>query len=650
MAVEHASELLPAKMALIGALGVTAQWLAWRLQWPAIVLMSAAGLIVGPLAALTLGAPIIDPAVDFGDLLRPVIALAVAVILFEGGLALQFSELRTATKAVRRLVLVGAPVGMAFGTLAARYAAGLPWDIAALFGGLLVVTGPTVILPMLRQAKLPGRPAAILKWEGIVNDPVGALLAVLVYEVIVYTADGRGWMEAATWIVFAAGVGAALGIGVGVFIAWAFRQGHVPEYLKAPVLLGAVLASFVAADAVAHETGLLAVTALGVTIANARLASIEEVRRFKETVAVVLVSAVFVVLTATLTPELLAAMDLRVLAFVAVMLFLVRPATVFIATSGAGLTWQERVLVGWIAPRGIVAVAVAGFFAAELVDMGRPEAASLVPLTFAMVFATVILHGFTIKPLAERLGLAHSGDEGVLIVGASPWSLGLAKGLKDIGVPVMLADTNWRRLRRARLDGLDTFFGEVLSEAADHRLDHARFGTLIAATSNDAYNALVCVEFAPELGRNRVWQLSGATGEAAKDEAQAIAFTARGRTLARRGRGFDLFSNNWWNGWRFRVTTLSEEYDLERFLADRGEAPDLFAEKRPDGRLTLLGSGSEPRGGVGVKILWFGPAKTERDAPEGTPESASTESASGETTGGETAGAGGANAPAQTAP
>ncbi|MCG8442686.1 MAG: cation:proton antiporter, partial [Caulobacterales bacterium] len=275
------------------------------------------------------------------------------------------------------------------------------------------------------------------------------------------------------------------------------------------------------------------------------------------------------------------------------------------------LTWQERALIGWIAPRGVVAVAVAGFFATELVASGRPEAAALTPLAFAMVFATVIAHGFTIKPLSERLGLAATGPEGVLLVGASPWSLGLASELNELGAPVTIADTNWRRLRRARLEGVRTYFGEVLSEAADHRLDHARFGWLLAATSNDAYNSLACVEFAPELGRHRVYQISGP--DADKEDGSALAFTARGRTLIRSGRGFDAMTSDWWRGWRFRSTTLSEEYPLERFLADRGEEVDIIAQRSPEGRIALVGPDAPAKAPAGTTLVWFGPPKEDGD-------------------------------------
>ncbi len=611
-------DLLLAKLAIIGMLGIGAQWLAWRLQQPAIVLLTVAGLAIGPVASILFGEPFLDPQHDFGDLYRPMIALAVAVILFDGGLALDFRELRDkeARTAVRRLVFVGAPLGWLLGALAARYAAGLPWWLAILLGGLLVVTGPTVILPLLRQAKLSARPASTLKWESIVNDPVGALFAVFAFEVLRLQSAGAGWMGTAVQLVFGSAVGGFLGLAAGLVLAQAFRRGLVPEYLKAPVVLAAVLGCFVAADSVAHETGLLAVTVFGMTLANARLAAIEDMRRFKETIATVLVSGVFVILTASLTPEAIAALDWRAAAFVLAMLFVVRPITIMTATHKSGLTLQERALVSWIAPRGVVAVAVSGFFAAELVALGQgginvpmAQVERLAPITFALVIVTIIAHGFTIGPLSRRLGLAKTGPEGVLIVGASQWSIGLAKALDGLGVAVTVADNAWPSLRRARLEGLTTFHGEVLSEAADHRLDHARFGWVIAATRNDAYNALVCVEFGPEVGRHRVWQLPDMRG--AESSERGIAFTARGRTLIDDKRGHYKLIEDWFTrGWRFRTTRLSEEYTLRRFRDERGEHGDLIAQVR-DGRLSLLGPGVSPRDEPGSVVLWYGPPRSD---------------------------------------
>lgn len=611
----HVVNLLPFKIALIGALGIGAQWLAWRLQRPAIVLMAIAGLIFGPLVAylMTMGPPDwlqsilsmvhLDPVHDFGDVYRPMIGLAVAVILFEGGMTLRFSDLGDSAKAVTRMVLVAGPIAWLLGTLAAHYIVGLDLRIAAMVGGLFVVTGPTVIMPLLRQAHLKSRPANILKWEGIVNDPVGALFAVGGYEFIRLSMEHGNMFLAFGQLISVAILGTIVGIVSGNGLAWAFRKGHIPEYLKAPVLLAWILVIYVIANLLANETGLLAVTALGMTMANSKFASMVELRRFKEHVTIILVSGVFVVLTATLTPEILSAMatNWRVWAFVLAMMLVVRPVAVMLSTLFSGISWRESLLVSIIAPRGVVAVAVAGLFATEL-QMIAPliedateraafisDAKMFVPLAFALVFATVGFAGFFISPIAKALGLSSGGGHGVLIVGANPWSLGLAKVLKDNEINVLVADTNWRRLRGARLDGHATFYGEVLSENADYSLDHSAFDHIIAATPNDAYNALVCVEFAPELGRHRVFQLAGQEGE--DEDGGTIAFTSRGRTLSSRGRTYDQMIKDWWGGWRFRSTTLSDEYSLESFKADRGEDMDAILVIRPDGALSFIQPG-----------------------------------------------------------
>lgn len=621
----HVSNALPFKIALIGALGIGAQWLAWRLQKPAIVLMAIAGLIFGPFLGAMMGLEAfsfmngileklrLDPVDDFGNLYRPMIGIAVAIILFEGGLNLRFKDLADSKRAVVRMVLFASPIAWLLGAALAHYVVGLPWDIAAMVGGLFVVTGPTVIMPLLRQAHLKSRPANVLKWEGIVNDPVGALFAVGGYEFIRFSLMGASIPLAMAKLIGAAVFGGIIGVISGYGLAWAFRRGHIPEYLKAPIVLAWVLLIYVLANTLAEETGLLAVTALGMTMANTKYASMVEMRRFKENIAIILVSGVFVILTATLTVDVLKDMFLnwRIPVFVLGMMFIVRPVAVMLSTLWSGLDWRESLLVSLIAPRGVVAVAVAGLFAAELQALGRTDGEIFVPLAFALVFATVLFAGFFIAPISKALGLASGGGNGVLIVGANPWSLGLARALKDMDISVLVADTNWRRLRGARLEGHKTFYGEVLSENADYSLDHSAFNHLIAATPNDAYNALVCVEFAPELGRHRVFQVSGQDGS--EENEDSIAFTSRGRTLSTRGRSFDVLTRDWWSGWRFRVTNLTEDYKLVDLYAARGDDTDIIMAVRPDGTLDFLQPGQDARA-EGTTVLTYCASS---DKPEG---------------------------------
>ena len=504
-------------------------------------------------------------------------------------------------------------------------------------------------MPLLRQSKLGGRTGAALKWEGIINDPIGALLAVAAFEVVRVANTGDSAIAITAWIIFAAAFGAALGIVFGWVMAHAFRSGWTPEFLKAPIIFASVLLCYALADMVEGETGLVAVTAFGMTLANSRLAGITEMRRFKENIAVLLISGVFIILTASLTPDIIGrALNWRTLFFLIVMLFLVRPISIWVSTYGT-LKRNEALLLGWIAPRGIVAVAISSFFGSRLIELDQekmqaareafeqagttgifqytplfPGAASIEPLAFSIVFVTVVLHGFTIGPMARWLGLARKGKPGILLVGVNPWSVDFAQALRKSGIEVILADANWRRLKPAREAGLETFFGEVLSEDAEVRLDHARFETAIALSANDPYNALVSGHFAPELGRHRVFQLSAQDGE--EEDPRGIGIGARGRTLIRRGRSYDSLIRDHYRGWEFARTQLTEHYDLEAYRADRPKS-DLVAEIRPDGSTVFLGPNREPRGGEGSILVSFGPEETTEDGHRAAEASAAEETA-----------------------
>lgn len=600
------------EIALILALGLLAQWAAWRYQVPAIVLLALAGLAAGP------GLGLVDPARDFGPLLQPAVAVAVAVILFEGGLGLDLRSLRDAAVAVRRLVIAGAPLAWLLGALAGHTLAGLSWPVAIILGGILVVTGPTVIAPLLRQARLAQRPAAVLRWEGIVNDPLGALFAVIAYEVVV-TLEAEGSLAAAAGLMLAGAVAAAvLGVLAGLGAARAFRRGLVPEFLKAPMLLGLILACFAVSNAIHEETGLLAVTALGMTVGNARIATIEELRRFKENVATVLVTAVFVLLTATLEWSHLRALDARHALFLAAILFLVRPLAVLLSTLGSGLPWRERALVAWVAPRGIVAVAVAGLFAGKLVEHGYPDGALLVPLSFAVVFATVLAHGFSIRPLARALGLVATERPGVLIVGASPWTAALAKALNELEVPATVVDSVWYRLRIARHEGVPTYYGEILSDVTHHHLAFAAFDHLVAATGNDAYNALVCSNLAPEFGRANVYQ-TGCLEE--EEHPRRLPFTIGGRPLLTSCALGDDLDRRIRAGWRFRKTRLTDDFDYAALTARLPQDAEPVLALSTDGRLTFAPDLERNEPGPGDVVVTFGPggdAARERSPSEVT--------------------------------
>lgn len=556
--------MIIAKLAVVGLAGIGSQWLAWRFRIPGIVLLALAGLILGPVTEF------IVPERDFGRLFKPMVAVAVAIILFEGGFTLNFAEIRHTSTAVRRLVTIGAPLAWILNTAAAHYVAGLPFAAAVILGGVLVVTGPTVIMPLLRQSNLSHRPASLLRWEAIVNDPVGALFAVLAFETMVVSQSG-GSLEELLFIAAAALTLAIIGgIAIGRALTWAFNHGLVPEYLKAPVLLVVVLGAYAASQLVLEESGLLTVTVLGITLANSGLADVVEIRRFKEIITVLLVSGVFVLLSASIDASIIAALDWRAAAFVAVMLFVVRPLTTWTATIGTGLSWQERALIGWIAPRGVVAIAVASFFASSMTLLYFDGGRQMIALSFAMVMTTVVLHGFTLGPLARRLGLAAADKNGIVIVGGNAWSVGLARKLKELRIPVLIVDHNWNQLREARAAGVETFYGDILSETAEFTLDLSSYGTLIAATDNDAYNTLVCTDYMYEFGRTNVFQLSPAERKAGVSSETLFLFG--GRPLQASQASLADVTRRTTDGTPFSSTRLTEKFDFKKLRDSKGEA------------------------------------------------------------------------------
>ena len=539
------------------ALAMLCQWLAWRTHLPALVLLSAMGIVLGPVSG------VLDPYHALGDFLPQLVSLSVAVILFDGGLSLDFKELRETRRAVKNMVYIGAPLSWLLISLAAHYIAGLSWPVSVLFGGILVVTGPTVIIPMMRQARLNMRVGSVLKWEGIVNDPIGALFAVIAYEFIVsphMQNNPLGGFLTITLNIALIGIFSFLAARL---VAFLFRKGSVPEFLKAPILLTATLAAYVIGNAIQHEGGLIAVTVLGATLAASHLPSVEDLRKFKEAISIVLVSLLFIVLTATLQWSDVYAMDLRTAAFLLVLLFVVRPLSVWMSCLGTQLTNKEKLFVGWIAPRGIVCVAVTGLFGPLLVKAGYPDGAQLVPLSFAVVFATILFHGFSIGPLGRKLGLVAKQSNGVLIAGANRWCRALALALKEKDIPVMLISNNWHRLKEARLLNIPVHYGEILSETTDHHLEYNQYRYLVAATDNFAYNSLVASRFAHEFGRDKIYQLPGDQDD--HTDPKAFSHTVRGISLFGEGGDYESLIKYMAQGWEFTSTRISEDFTFEDF-------------------------------------------------------------------------------------
>ncbi len=573
---------------ILVAVGVGAQWLAARFRFPAILVLLAAGLLMGMLNK-DLQEVLIAQQKTEHSWLRAFITLAVSIVLFEGGMSLNLMEAKHVGSSLKRLILSGLVVGFALVSLCAHYVAEMAWPQACMLGAILVVTGPTVIIPMLRSARIALRPAALLKWEGIVNDPLGALLAIFVANVALISGQaGSGYLELTLMFLATSLAAVAIGTAAGYLLAKALNAGIIAEHVKTAVILAAVLVVSAGCAAMAHdESGLLAVTIMGVVLGNTDNHSIEDIRRFKEQVTTVLVSILFLVLSAQLKPQDLQALVGVQLVLIALILFVVRPVVALAATLGSDLPWRERAIVGWIAPRGVVAAAVAGALAPDLM-----------PIVFGVVLATVVLHGLSIRPMARALGLAARAGAGILIVGASLWGVSLAQALAKAGAKVVLADTRFRRVSRARMEGMEVHHGDVLAEEAAMELPMEQVSWVLAAADDDSYNALVCLRFAPELGREAVLQLTPGTQEKRSEEVQSHMM---GRNPWGEDTSYHNITSRFWRGGTFKSTQITNEFTWKNL---KENAPDaMFMFYLHQGRLQILAGDTEPP--TGAKVIYL---------------------------------------------
>lgn len=556
---QHLTEV----MASILIVGIALQWIGWRFKIPALILLIIAGLIMGPITGW------INPKEDFGDMLHPIVSLSVAIILFEGGLNLKWHEFKQNSQVINRLISWNVVATFALGAIGSYYLVGLSMPVALIFGAIIIVTGPTVIVPLLKQANLSRRPAALLRWEGIINDPVGALLVVLIYGYYMLSQSETLVIDIVIGLGLSLVVSLILGVGVGFIIAEAFKKGKVPEHLKSPLILISIFLVYSLANLVQSEAGLMATTILGITLANQKLNSLGELRRFKEYVTILLVSSIFIILTAEIEPEIIQRLGWQSWLLLFLIIFVFRPLTIYLSTIRTDIDWHERLLIAWIAPRGIVAAAVAGLFSPQLIEKGYAGAELLLPLVFALIILTVILHGLSIGWLAKKLDLASSHPDGLMLIGASDWSIALANELQKNEIPVLLVDKNWENLKPARMQNIPTFYGEILAERTEEVLELSHITKLLALTPNKSYNTLVCSHFAPELGHNNVHEIGWK--QVNENENKLPSEAVRGDSLFGSEVFYGDFISNFNKGWKFQTTLLSEEFTYEDAIRKNAE-------------------------------------------------------------------------------
>jgi NhaP-type Na+/H+ or K+/H+ antiporter len=570
-------------VSVVLALGAAAQVASARLRMPSILLLLASGLLAGPgMRWLWPDGWSLRPDELLGDILSPLAALSVGLILYEGGLTLRFKELGSASRTLWMLISLGAAVTALLAAIGARLLLGLPWELAAVFGALLTVSGPTVVLPLVRHIRPTGPTGPILRWEGIVIDPVGASLAVLVYEVVMAGDRTTALADVLYGIVNTLLVGGGLGLFAGWAVAAGIRRYLIPDSLQNLVSLAAAACAFTLADLAQKESGLLATTVMGMVIANQRGAETDHILEFKENLRVLLISALFVLLAARLEHEQIEAIGLSSIAFVAFLVLVVRPAAVALSTIGSGLRWRNRVFLACVAPRGIVAAAVMSVLAADLAPR-YPEADTLVPVMFAVIIGTVLIYGLFAGPAARWLGLSDSNPQGVLILGGQPWARAIAATLGELNIRAMIVDSNLQNTEQARSEGVPAYHGSILSESAADDIALTGIGRFIAMTANDQVNTMAALRMSRLFGRAAVYQIAP---KRATSEESAI--KPAGRLLSGDDTAYARLAGLWSRGGGVITTRLSSAYTLDAFREDHGEAAVPLLLVSAGGRLTVL--------------------------------------------------------------
>lgn len=544
--------------------GIGAQWVAWRFKLPAILLLLISGVLAGPVFGL------LNPDHLMGDLLSPFISVSVAIILFEGGLSLRFSELKDIGSTVGNLVSIGVILTWGITAVSAYYLFTFDWELSILLGAILVVTGPTVIIPLLRQVRPSGQVGSILKWEGIVIDPIGAMLAVLVFEVILSTSFSAATSVAMMSIVKTIFFGTLVGLGGAALIYFLLKRHLLPDYLQNPVNLMVVVTVFTISDMLQPESGLWATTLMGIALANQKTARIHHITEFKENLRVLLLSALFILLAARVElSSLIHNVSWNFAAFLAILILIARPVGVFISTYFSEINWREKLFLCWMAPRGVVAASISSIFAISLAENGFEHANELVPIVFLVIIGTVTIYGLPAAWVARKLGVAKPVPNGLLILGAHRWALKIATAVKKEGFKVLIADSNWKNISRAKSKGIETYHGNILSEFALEELNLDGVGRMLSLTPNDETNSLAALRFGETFGRSHVFQLAPNTQ--GQMENKDVTRHLSGRILFHERLNFENLSRFFSKNTEIQSITFDEKHPVAEFKQQIGE-------------------------------------------------------------------------------
>lgn len=505
------------ELAGIIILGILAQWVAWKLKIPAILPLILIGLLVGPIAAEYLsedGTKWIEPIWNGDEGLFPgeslfyFVSLAISIILFEGGLTLRVKEIKNVGPIITKLITVGSIVTFFGAAVAAHYIFYLSWEMSFLFSALIIVTGPTVITPILRNIPLKPDVSAVLKWEGILIDPIGALVAVLVFEFI--SVEGGGEFTKTAFIEFGKIVlfGTTFGFTFAHGLNFAINRRLIPHYLLNVFALASVLGVFVLSDNFAHESGLLAVVVMGMVLGNSNSPYLKELLYFKESLSVLLISILFILLAANINmDDLLLIYNWNTAVLFIIVVFVLRPIGVFLSTHNSTLKLNEKLFISWVGPRGIVAAGIASLFGLKLAKEGVEGAEYITPLVFMIVLGTVLLNATTARFFAKVSGVFLKKSSGILLVGASKAARLIGDYLEKNGRHVVLIDNNQSNISKANEMGLEAINSNIYSDSLGDDIELSDVGYIIALTGNADINRFAISKFGKEFGENGSFRL-----------------------------------------------------------------------------------------------------------------------------------------------
>ena len=546
------------------AAGMLAQAAARHLRLPGIVVLLGAGVLLGP---DLLGFVRPD---SLGPALHGLVGFAVAVILFEGGLKLDFKRLRAQGRVIRSLLTVGALVTAVGGALAARLLMGWGWRVSILFGALVIVTGPTVVTPLLRRIKVRHKVTTVLEAEGVLIDAVGAVTAVVALEVMLSLSEhsiAAGVLQVLGRLLF----GLCTGVAAGFVLAWLLRiENLVPEGLQNVLTLSLVLALFQISNALVPESGVMTVTAAGMVVGNMQNRLHRDLREFKEQLTVMLIGMLFILLAAGVSLEQVRSVGWRGLAMLAVLMWLVRPLNIAVSTWGSDLTLRERAFLSWIAPRGVVAAAVASLFVQTIsaeIARGDPRGVwaggeQLQAMVFLVIGGTVMVQGLSGGLVARLLGVRRPANRGYAILGANELGHALGRLLRNCGEEVMFLDGNPQACHAVEQDGFKVIYGNVLLERTLFRARVEDRAACIAVTPNEEANLLFAHQAIREFKVPRLY-VALANGHGS---GESVVGRAGARTLFGAPRDLEL--------WALRMRRRTAEIEIWRYVGPPAGEPE----------------------------------------------------------------------------